>query len=242
MSVWHELFHLVYIIIMILPVIVFISISLPSPKPTTFSHITTSHTHHPTVFTTTTQHTHSTHTPTPAPPLPNTDPTSSSLNPSPLSKMPSSPPTRPTNPTPYSIRNLVPAPLFSTQPSSSTASVAPLRLTTKPDSSLPSSSNNRSLPNINHYHRISIHPAHGSTPAKVQYWIAADHVLGDRLKETNVPRGHWAQLVQLAKTACDEWQQGLRDEKVRVIITALYCPDGDGEVEMAVETHLLNEE
>ncbi|KAH0498294.1 hypothetical protein TgHK011_005550 [Trichoderma gracile] len=154
--------------------------------------------------------------------------------------MPSSPPTRPTNPTPYSIRNLVPAPLFSTQHQPSTASVAPLRLTNKPDSSLPSSSSNRTLPNINHYHRISIQPAQGSQPAKVQYWIAADDVLGDRLKETNVPRGHWARLVQLAKTACGE-RQGLKEGEVR-IITAWYCPDGEGEVEMAVETHLPDED
>ncbi|TFB04072.1 hypothetical protein CCMA1212_003700 [Trichoderma ghanense] len=101
----------------------------------------------------------------------------------------------------------------------------------------------KTLPNINHYHRISIQPAHGSTPAKVQYWISADDVLGDRLKETSVPRGHWAQLVQLAKTACGEQQQGgnRRDGEVR-ILTAWYCPDGDGKVEMAFETHLSDEE
>ncbi|KAL7814684.1 hypothetical protein V8C44DRAFT_363604 [Trichoderma aethiopicum] len=164
--------------------------------------------------------------------------------------MPPSRPTRPSNPTPYSLRNLIPAPLFSptntTGSTPSTASVAPLRLATKPDSSLPSSSKNRTLPGINHYHRIAIQPARGSTPARVQYWISADDVLGDRLGETNVPRGHWARLVQLAKTACGQQEgqkQGLREGEVR-IITAWYCPDGDGdgEVEMAVETHLLDEE
>ncbi|PTB78274.1 hypothetical protein M440DRAFT_17848 [Trichoderma longibrachiatum ATCC 18648] len=159
--------------------------------------------------------------------------------------MPPSPPTRPSNPTPYSLGNLVPAPLFSptTTTTPSTASIAPLRLATKPDSSLPSSSKSRTLPGINHYHRIAIQPARGETPARVQYWISAYDVLGDRLGETNVPRGHWARLVQLARTACGEGQKGLREGEVR-IITAWYCPDGDGdgEVEMAVETHLLDEE
>ncbi|KAL7936946.1 hypothetical protein V8C35DRAFT_277447 [Trichoderma chlorosporum] len=122
------------------------------------------------------------------------------------------PPTRPQSPTPYSPQNCK---------------------SRRDSDTLPSNSHQLKNLAISHYHRIEVHPASASGPATVQYWISADDVLNDRLKETKVPAGHWPRLVQLARDVCGERSVNPRSE-VRML-TAFYSPNEEMKVEMKVE-------
>ncbi|KAL7914858.1 hypothetical protein GGI35DRAFT_474570 [Trichoderma velutinum] len=122
-------------------------------------------------------------------------------------------PTRPQSPNPYSPQN---------------------GRSRRDSDTLPSNSHQLKNLAITHYHRIEVHPARASAPAMVQYWISADDVLNDRLKETKVPAGHWPRLVQLAKDVCGERSVNPHNE-VR-ILTAFYSPDEEMDVDIKVES------
>ncbi|UKZ46484.1 hypothetical protein TrVGV298_000688 [Trichoderma virens] len=153
-----------------------------------------------------------------------TPPRPTSLPPNkPLPPLPRKPLTRlserPESPTPYSSQNC--------------------RCRRDSDTLPPNSHQLKNLA-INHYRHIEVHPARGSVPAKVQYWISADDVLNDRLKETKVPAGHWPKLVQLAKDVCGE--RSVNPQKEVRILTAFYSPDEEMNVEMKVESNPPNSE
>ncbi|KAL7958738.1 hypothetical protein V8C34DRAFT_323859 [Trichoderma compactum] len=99
---------------------------------------------------------------------------------------------------------------------------------------LPSNSHQLKNLAITHYCHVKVHDAHDSAPGLVQYWISADTVLGDRLKETEVPAGHWPKLVALAKDVCGDRSVSSRNE-VR-ILTAFYFPDEEMKVDVKVES------
>ncbi|KAK4075427.1 uncharacterized protein Triagg1_4548 [Trichoderma aggressivum f. europaeum] len=99
---------------------------------------------------------------------------------------------------------------------------------------LPSNSHQLKNLAITHYHRVKVHEPRGSSPALVQYWISADHVLSGRLKETTVPAGHWPRLVKLAKDVCADRSVSSQNE-VR-ILTAFYSPDEEMKVDIKVES------
>ncbi|KAL7942172.1 hypothetical protein V8C42DRAFT_360256 [Trichoderma barbatum] len=123
---------------------------------------------------------------------------------------------------------------LSSRPRSLTPQPLQISKSRRDSDTLPPNSHQLKNLGISHYHHIEVHPAHGSTKPKVQYWISADDVLNDRLKETKVPLGHWPKLVQLAKDVCGE--RTVNSQKEVRILTAFYSPDEEMKVEMKVES------
>ncbi|KAL5086098.1 hypothetical protein Trisim1_009585, partial [Trichoderma cf. simile WF8] len=87
---------------------------------------------------------------------------------------------------------------------------------------------------ITQYCRIQVHEARDGAPGLVQYWIRADYVLSDRLKDSDVPKGHWPKLVELAEAVCGDGSASSRSE-VRML-TAFYSPNDTTKVDMKVES------
>lgn len=85
------------------------------------------------------------------------------------------------------------------------------------------------------FHRIIFHPARGSTPVQMQYWIRTEDVLAGRPGEAHVPPGHWPKLVQLAQDVGGAREVSPATE-VR-ILTAWYAGDQE-KVEVKVEADL----
>lgn len=96
---------------------------------------------------------------------------------------------------------------------------------------LPQNSHQLKNLKITQYCRIQVHEARDGAPGLVQYWIRADYVLSDRLKESEVPEGHWPKLVELAKAVC-----GDRSVKEVRMLTAFYSPNDTTKVDMKVES------
>ncbi|QYS94524.1 hypothetical protein H0G86_001853 [Trichoderma simmonsii] len=96
---------------------------------------------------------------------------------------------------------------------------------------LPQNSHQLKNLKITQYCRIQVHEARDGAPGLVQYWIRADYVLSDRLKESEVPEGHWPKLVELAEAVC-----GDRSVKEVRMLTAFYSPDDTTKVDMKVES------
>ncbi|KAL7799062.1 hypothetical protein V8C37DRAFT_146240 [Trichoderma ceciliae] len=100
--------------------------------------------------------------------------------------------------------------------------------------------------NLANFHHITYHPARGSTPSQIQYWLRADVVLAGLPGEQHVPPGHWPKLVQLAQelsggrsgSRTKRERRGKKNAQMKEVrlLTAWYVPgeEKDG-VEMKVE-------
>ncbi|KKO99587.1 hypothetical protein THAR02_08321 [Trichoderma harzianum] len=138
---------------------------------------------------------------------------------------------------PQSTKNVIPkTPLSQTPPPKALQSPPKLpQSRPRADSdTLPSNSHQLKNLKITQHCRIQVHEARDGTPGLVQYWIRADYVLSDRLKDSDVPKGHWPKLVELAEAVCGDRSADSRNE-VRML-TAFYSPDDTTKVDMKVES------
>ncbi|KAL6798906.1 hypothetical protein GGI42DRAFT_62633 [Trichoderma sp. SZMC 28013] len=138
---------------------------------------------------------------------------------------------------PIRTRPLIPLqalPLLPVQPQSPTPSSPQNDRPRRDSDTLPSNSHQLKNLAITHYCHIKVHDARDSSPGLVQYWISADTVLSDHLKETKVPAGHWPKLVALAKDVCGDRGVNSRNE-VRML-TAFYFPNEEMKVDVKVES------